>query len=496
MTFDNGTIDQLFATEADQDPKFAQETSVLLRSGETQETLRSGLTSKNWVILSGDKGSGKTSYLFFGLKNLAPKLLGIYAPFETPESNFKITCREERDEFLCKHFYAGLISRLDKIIREKLQDKEKKSQIFLRRMIDALVPVEVERTTTRKNERSFLVKLGIRKQPVEFGASYGKSIQDEIIERRKEPARPDYAKFRQILVDLIRELGFEAAVFYVDEVNEIRLDPTEVSCLFEHIYDMYKTYKPTVCFKMAITDAMEEAISDPIVSGNYFEIKNLKSALLYPKEYEDFIREILQKRMNQLRIGVGLEEIFSQSALHILVMASMGNPRDFFLAAKEVWNTSSRNKIDQSLAMKRVKIIGGEREKKILGIGGYFRDTYEELVGALRERSTAKEGDSSSPTGVSYFMIAEADKLLADAREALAKLEREKIIYSTSEYRALRRKGQKSEMMVISYPICILRSIRYLDIVKTMEKSGYTENQIISRHRAQILLKNLKESSS
>lgn len=64
--------ERLFATEADADPEFAKATSILPRAGESEEGLRAALTSQNWVVLTGDKGSGKTSYLFFGLRELPP----------------------------------------------------------------------------------------------------------------------------------------------------------------------------------------------------------------------------------------------------------------------------------------------------------------------------------------------------------------------------------------------------------------------------------------
>jgi hypothetical protein len=372
-------------------------------------------------------------------------------------------------------------------IKENLPGKAEEAKIFLQKMINALIPVEVEQTTTLKKDKGFWAKLGLKKQLVDVGASYGKSIEEQIIERRTIAARPNYEKFRQTLIDLIRLLGFEAVVFYIDEVNEIRFAPTAVNCLFQHIYVAYKTYKSSVCFKIAITDTVEESVPDEIISGNYFEPKNLKSFLLFPKEYEDFIGEILQARMNRLRIDAKLEEIFSDLALHTLVLTSMGNPRDFFLASRQAWETR-RNKIDRGLTLKIAKQIGGQKEALIMQTGGVLQATYEKLVESLRERSMMKEGDSNSPTGVSYFMIGGADKLTAEVREALSRLEKEKIIYSTRSYRALRRKGQKSEMMVISYPICILKSIRYLDVAKTMEQTGQTENQIISQHRAQIQL--------
>jgi hypothetical protein len=487
MTIDTQTAGKLFATEADQNPQFAKETSVLPRGEETQESLRSALTNEHWILLSGDKGSGKTSYLFLGLRDIPRKMLGVYAPFETIGPKSEIKNSQDENDFLCKHFYGGLISRLDTKIKGDLSGKAKESQSFLQDMIDALMPVEVEQTRTLKKKKGFLARLGIKNQPVDLGVSYGKSIEELVIERRKIPARPNYEKFRQTLKDLIKFLGYEAVVFYVDEVNEIRLAPSAVACLFEHIYKAYKTYKSTVCFKIAITDTVEENVPDEIISGNYFEPKNLKSFLLHPKEYEDFIHEILRTRMKQLGIGLNLEDIFSESGLHTLVMASMGNPRDFFLAARQTWETQQK-KIDKVLALERAKQIGGRMENRIMEEGGVPKVTYEKLVESLKERSRMKKGDSSSPTGVSYFMIAEAEKLSPEAREALSRLEREKIVYSTRSYRALRRRGQKSEMMVISYPICVLKSIRYLDVAKTMEQTGQTENQIISQHRAQIQL--------
>jgi hypothetical protein len=354
-------------------------------------------------------------------------------------------------------------------------------------MIDALIPVEVERTTTRKKEKGFLAKLGIVRQPVDLSASYGKSIEEQIIERRKIAPKPDYEKFRQTLRDLIVFLGFKGLVFYVDEINEIRFDPSAVSCLFEHIYIAYKTYKSIISFKIAITDTVEEAVPDEIVSGNYFEPKNLKSFLLFPKEYEDFIREILEARMKKLRIDDKLLDIFSGSALHTLVLTSMGNPRDFFLAARQAWETQP-NRTDKGVALEKAKQIGGQLEAKIMNEGGEVQKAYDKLVESLKERSRVKDGDATSPTGVSYFLIANADRLPDEVRNALARLEKEKIVYSTRSYKALRRKGQKSEMMVISYPICELKSIRYLDVIKTMEQTGHTENQVISQHRAQIQL--------
>ncbi|MGD0643800.1 MAG: hypothetical protein ABSA75_02725 [Candidatus Bathyarchaeia archaeon] len=483
----NNQINQLFATEADQNRKFAQETSVLPKAGESQEALRSSLTSEHWFILSGDKGSGKTSYLLFGMKDLPRKFLAVYAPFETIDSKFVIKNKVDENEFLCKHFYGGLISGLDKTIKETLPKKEKEAQVFLEKMIDSLIPVEIEQTRTVNSKKGFWARIGIKREAIGAGASYGRSIDAQIIERRKFSPRPHYEEFREYLIELIKFLGFEAVVFYIDEVNEIRLDPSEVSCLFDHIYNAYKTKKESVCFKIAITDTVEEAVPDSIISGGYFEFKNLKSFLQFPKQYEGFIHEILQERTKLLGIKSTIDEIFTDSALHILVMASMGNPRDFFLRAREACSASG-DKINQGIALDTVKKIGGEREKRILDKGGIYRKTYEKLVESLKERSKAKEGNSSSPTGVSYFMIAEADKLPPEIRDALSLLETEKIIYSTGSYRALRRKGQKSEVLVLSYPICLIKSIRFHDVVKAMEQTGHTENQVISEHRATIRL--------
>ena len=95
MTFSEPALERLLTTEADVDTKFAQVTSVLPRTGETEEALKTALTSQNWLILSGDKGSGKTSYLFLGLRELPRKRLGVYCPFETEgQSPFELVPAE------------------------------------------------------------------------------------------------------------------------------------------------------------------------------------------------------------------------------------------------------------------------------------------------------------------------------------------------------------------------------------------------------------------
>jgi hypothetical protein len=487
MTLKSETINQLFATEADQNPQFAKSTSVLPKIGETPESLRSALTSEHWLILSGGKGSGKTSYLFLGLRDLPRKMLGVYSPFQTIDTRFTVDSQQQIDDFLCKHFYGGLISSLDATIKENLPGKAKDSQKYLHAMIDALIPVSIEQTKTVKKDKGILARLGLKAKPATVDLSYGKTIEETVIERRTTPARPNYEKFRQLLIELVKLLGYESIVFYIDEVNEIRFEMKAVTCLFEHIYIAYKTYKSIVCFKIAITDTVEEAVPDEIISGNYFEPKNLKSFLLYPKEYEDFIHEILEARINQLGITVDPDQIFTDQAYHILVMASMGNPRDFFLTARQAWETQ-RAKITQSVALERAKKVGGDKETIIMNAGGAIKSTYEKLIQALKESDSKKKGDESSPFGVSYFMIAESDKLVPEVREALSSLERQRIIYSTNSYRALRRKDQKSEINVISYPICVLKSIRYLDVARAIEQYGGTENRTIHLHRAQIRL--------
>ena len=120
--------------------------------------------------------------------------------------------------------------------------------------------------------------------------------------------------------------------------------------------------------------------------------------------------------------------------------------------------------------------------------GGGTEAVYYAIIDALRMRSERKAGGEMSPTGVSYFLISNYDKLSIEKRQAISKLEQAKILYSTGSWKALRRQGQKSEMMVIAYPICLLKSIRYLDIVKAVSQLHHTEGQIISRHRAQIEL--------
>jgi hypothetical protein len=162
MTFREPELELLFETEADVNPKFSRATSVLPRTGETEETLKTALSSQNWLILSGDKGSGKTSYLFLGLRELPRKRLGVYCPFETEGSHFDIADNDSRNEFLCKHFYGGLISRLDQTVTENLPGKAKESRPLLEGMVNSLIPFEMEQTRTVKKNKGFFVKLGLK----------------------------------------------------------------------------------------------------------------------------------------------------------------------------------------------------------------------------------------------------------------------------------------------------------------------------------------------
>jgi len=485
MTFSEAGVERLLTTEADVDTKFAQATSVLPKTGISEEALKTALTSQNWVILTGDKGSGKTSYLFLGLRELPRKRLGVYCPFETEGSNFEIIDNDSRNEFLCKHFYGGLISRLDQTIADQLPGKVKASRPILEAMVNSLIPVEIEQTRRVKKAKGVLARIGIRKEIVEVSASYGKSITDEIIERRQLKPRPDYEKFRHQLTNLIKELGYESVVFYIDEVNEIRLSSSEQKVLFDHFYNTYKTYKSTICFKVSITDLVE--IPSSILAGNYFEPIDLKSFLLYPKEYEEFIEAILQARLRELNMNYRISQFFSDSAFHKIVMASMGNPRDFFLTARQIWQTK-KSRADATLAEEKIRQNGGQREAAILRRGGDLQKIYYKIIDELKMRSTKKEGTSNSPTGVSYFLISNYETLPEETRTALDILEQSKILYFTGSYRALRRQGLKSEMMVIAFPICLLKSIRFMDVVESMKQLGKPEGQLISQHRAQLEL--------
>lgn len=480
-----GSIESLFSTEADQDPAFAKSTSVLPKTMESEEALKAALTSPNWLILSGEKGTGKTSYLYLGLRDLPPRRLGVYCPFDTEGSKFEITKQDDRDNFLCKHLYGGLIAKLDEQIRATLPRKQDEVRPILEDMINALIPVEREQTKTMRKQKGFLARLGLQRGGSEVSASYGRSINEEIIERLKLQARPDYERFRKDLESLVEKLGFESVGFFLDEVNAIRLTESEIKVLFEHLYTLYKVHKDKIWFKIAATDEVE--VPAPIASGSYFEPMNLKSLLLYPKEYEDFIKEIFLLRLKQLKIGQPFNDFFTDAAFSQFVKASMGNPREFFLLARQAWQ-SKRDKIDTSLASEKIKKRGGELENEVFRVGGQVQDVYYKIVDALKERSEKKLGDENSPTGVSYFLVSNFDSLKSEVREAIGVLEELKIIFATGSYKALRRRGQKAEMYVLSHPIAQVKSIRFLDVVKAMNELGQTEGQIISLHRAQIEL--------
>jgi hypothetical protein len=480
-----GLIERLFSTEADQDPVFAQSTSLLPKTLESEEALKAALTSPNWLILSGEKGTGKTSYLFLGLRDLPPRRLGVYCPFDTEGSKFEIKKSDDRDNFLCKHLYGGLITKLDEQISVRLPRRQNEIRPILEDMIDALIPVEREQTKTMRKQKGILARLGIQKGGSGINANYGKTIDEEIIERRNLQARPDYERFRKNLESLVEKLGFESVGFFIDEVNTIRLTESEITVLFEHLYTLYKVHKDKIWFKIAVTDDVE--VPPQISSGSYFEPMNLKSLLLYPKEFNDFIKEIFNLRLKLLKIDRPFNDFFTDASFSQFVMASMGNPRDFFLLARQAWQ-SKQDKIDTLLATEKIKKRGGELESDVFHVGGIVQDVYYKIVDALKERSEMKLGNENSPTGVSYFLISNFDTLKPEVRDAIGKLEELKIIFATGSYKSLRRRGQKAEMYVLSHPIAQLKSIRFLDVVKAMNELGQTEGQIISLHRAQIEL--------
>lgn len=490
MSLKREQLELLFSTEADKDPQFALDTSVIPKTGQSDEGLKTALSSRDWVILSGDKGQGKTSYLYLGMRELSTNLLGIYCAFGKEGSKFDIVDDETRESFLCKEFYTKFIDGLEKAIRNRFPKKSKKYHNLFEKLEESLIPISSEHTRKIQRRKGIWAALDVRQKFGSIGIGVNRSSSDETVEKINQKGRPNYEKFRVLLENMLAELDLSGIVVFVDEVNEITLSKTQQAAFFNHLYLGYKIHKSKFCFKVAISGKVE--IPAEIAGGNYFEVINLKSFLLHPREYEDFLLEILLARISALKLTRGSSDFFSDSAFHAFALASMGNPRDFFLLAREAIRKNS-SRIELTMAHEQIKQLGGEREASVLRKGGPLARIYYNILESLKQRSDEKAG-AGSPTGVSYFLISNFDYLTGDVRNLIDVLETSKILYSTGSFKALRRAGEKAEMWVVSYPVCYIKSIRYLDVVKSMIELGLTGGQIISQHRAQIEISPIAES--
>ncbi|MGH2638327.1 MAG: hypothetical protein ACRDF4_03445, partial [Rhabdochlamydiaceae bacterium] len=328
--------------------------------------------------------------------------------------------------------------------------------------------------------------------------------------------------------------------FIVDEVNEQRLSRSQQQALFDHLYNTYRSAKENIVIKIATTSAV--TIPDFIFHGHYFMAMELSSMLVHPFEYEEMLRAIFELRLKAIcSSGYGDEagnelgttssqakfsDFFTENSFHELAQASMGNVREFFYLSKIAYNQSlPAGKIEHVQAQRVIRSRASELEQRVMQKGGeQLNEMYLHLVSLLKERSDNKaekkqsskhpkmtadsseevqvqqqeevstnpgqtgDREASDDRGVSYFMISNYDSLSSEDRSLIDKLEDEKIIFGTGEWKSLRRKGEKQQMYVISYLVCFLRGINWQDVSSLVKLGVGTERELIDQHRCQIAI--------
>ncbi|MGI0085635.1 MAG: hypothetical protein ACREBQ_11190, partial [Nitrososphaerales archaeon] len=308
------------------------------------------------------------------------------------------------------------------------------------------------------------------------------------------------------------------------------LSKSEQQVLFDHLYNTYRTAKQKVTIKIATTSSVQ--LPDFIFHGHYFMPMELSSMLLHPLGYEEMLRAIFELRLKEICSNNGIEgettflDFFTETSFRVLAQASMGNVREFFFLGKIAYNQSlPSGKIEFSQAQRVVRNRASELEERIKEKGGEpLYAMYLRLVSSLQERSDAKlarkkainKGDEnialgaeqseaglSAPqgvpvdkveekegenAGVSYFMVSNYDSLSKEDRDLLEKLEDEKIIFGTGEWKSLRRRGAKQQLYAISYLVCSLRGIKWQDVPYLVRHGIASERELIDQGRCQIAL--------
>ena len=508
---------------------------------ENPAEVASQLTDDVWLIINGEKGSGKTSYLYYTrheLRTSSVTSIPLYVAFDSEDIKSDVRSAEERSAFLISYFYRPLVREIISFL-DRLPRRSKQTEALLSELIDSLGLPEKDaqylaRMRTRRSESEssggfigWLMKLFGRSSSPDLDQRRTHSSEDVRMSPRpdQEPESekirsPDFVLFKETLLRLVRSVGAQRAYLLIDEVNEQRLSVSQQEALFDHLYNTYRTSKDAVTVKLAKTSSV--SIPDFIFHGHYFMPMELSSMLIHPYEYEEMLRSIFEARLAAIRAEhpddlqeISLSNFFTENSFHALAQASMGNVREFFFLSKMAYNQSlPEGKIEYVHAQRVIRSRASELEERIKDRGGdSLNDLYLHLTSILKERSEAKiaraassltlneesEGAGvstvqpgnvdSSAVGVSYFTISNYDSLPRETRELLDKLEEEKIIFGTNEWKSLRRKGSsasKQQLYVMSYLICMLRGIKWHDVSDLVRRNGGTEREFIDQHRCQI----------
>ncbi|MGH2638482.1 MAG: hypothetical protein ACRDF4_04270, partial [Rhabdochlamydiaceae bacterium] len=115
-------LSRLFNFEAEYSKDFAERTVVPPAITENPAEITSQLTDDVWLIINGEKGSGKTSYLYYTRHELLSRLAGdlsdhsaeipLYIAFDCDDIRSDISSSEEKTRFLVNYFYKPMLREL------------------------------------------------------------------------------------------------------------------------------------------------------------------------------------------------------------------------------------------------------------------------------------------------------------------------------------------------------------------------------------------------
>ncbi len=515
-------ISKLFNFEAEYSKSFSERTVVPPAIIENPAEVTSQLMDDVWLLINGEKGSGKTSCLYYTVHHLKTEeirnTIPLYVAFDNGDIKAEIASPEEKVSFLVNYFYKPLLREVATYLNS-LEHKPKHMEEILRGMVAALglTKYDLRRLFPEKDKNGFiawLLKL------------LGLDSRNDYEDVESQPRRlPNYSEFRDSLIQLADSLARSRVYLLVDEVNEQRLSKSEQRVLFDHLYNTYRTAKERITIKIATTSSVE--IPDFIFHGHYFMPMELSSMLLHPLEYEEMLQTIFEKRLQEISHGNDtnrktFSDFFTEASFRVLAQASMGNVREFFFLSKIAYNQSlPEGRIEFNHAQRVVRNRASELEERIKEKGEDLFELYMRLVSLLQERSDAKlarrralsndesiasrsgieSGQESSAflgnleeagklenSGVSYFMISNYDSLSKENRELLEELENEKAIFSTGEWKSLRRRGEKQKLYAVSYLVCSLRGIKWQDVASLVRSKAVSEREVIDQGRCQIAL--------
>lgn len=408
-------IGHLFNFEAEYSKSFSERTVVPPAIMENPAEVASQLTDDIWLIINGEKGSGKTSYLYFTRRELQaqsqiPGAIPLYVAFDSDDIKMEISSPEEKAHFLVTYLYKPLLREVaERMSSLQSWQRPKNTEELLTEMVTSLgISRRDIRALFPKERRNGFIAWLLRLFGI--GEDEGENEDDEphrsMVEglRKDDPIafqsqrRPvEYSRFRDALIRWSNSLGASRVYLLIDEVNEQRLSKSEQQILFDHLYNTYRTVKENVTIKIATTSSV--VLPDFIYHGHYFMPMELSSMLLHPLGYEEMLRNILELRLDAISQENGdtkqaaeFLDFFTENSFHALAQASMGNVREFFFLSRMAYNQSlPSGRIEFSHAQRVIRNRASELEERLAERGEELNAMYLRLVTLLKARSDARQ---------------------------------------------------------------------------------------------------------